>query len=140
MSVGNNLTPLQAVKAIKDLDANKLPRNLGSTASNKTVITDAQGAVQTRKFNENYIIVNSLPEENIDENIVYLLPTDYDPSEGNISGNTSYATTSTLPNNKENIVSSGSDSSPQSVSVSEIKEEVQAMIDNTIKSALEVSY
>lgn len=51
MSIGKNMTPLQAVKAIQQLDTEKLPKNLGSSAVNKIVITDSEGNIITGSIN-----------------------------------------------------------------------------------------
>lgn len=78
MPIGKNLTPLQAVNAIKQLDVEKLPKNLGSSASNNIVITNDIGEISSRKLVDNYIIVSELPENDIDENMIYMIPTEYD--------------------------------------------------------------
>lgn len=68
MAISKVITPLDAVKAIKQLDAEKLPNNLGSSAANKIVITDETGAVKAGEINVTDVTSATTKLNTIEEN------------------------------------------------------------------------
>lgn len=111
----------------------KVDSNMGPDEANKTVYTDGTGTVATRKLTEGYTIVNSLPTTGIDENTVYLISTNFDPS--------SYTPiTYTLSRSGSTITLTGSNGSITSVNGGLTTSEVEALIDTTINNVLGVSY
>lgn len=60
----------------------KVDSNLGPDEAEKTVITDSNGTVTTRKLTEGYSIVEELPTTGISENLVYLIPSEFDGGGG----------------------------------------------------------
>lgn len=79
MSIGKNMTPLQAVKAIQQLDTEKLPKNLGSSAVNKIVTTDSEGNIITGSIN-----VSDIKTYTLTKNESNLIFSDDDGTSANI--------------------------------------------------------
>lgn len=111
----------------------KVDSNLGLDEANKTVVTDSDGIVSTRKLTEGYTIVNSLPSTGIDENTVYLISTNYDPS-------TTTPITYSLTRSGNTITLTGSNGSTTSVNGGLTTSAVEDLIDTTINDVLGVAY
>ena len=96
------------------------------TSSNRVKIYD--------NINEglDFEIVQALPTSNIDENTIYLI----ENGETTVPGVVTYA----ISKVGDNVVLTGSNGSTSSVAAGLTAQEVQAMIDAAITSALEASY
>lgn len=63
----------------------------GNLDANETVITDSTGSLTSRKVVEGYTIIQTLPTVDIDTNMIYLVPTEYDVAgSGGEGGATKY--------------------------------------------------
>jgi hypothetical protein len=104
---------------------------------NKTVITDKNGMLSSRPFADAYVIAATLPTTNIDNNVVYLVPT----GESGTGGGSSSASSTTygLSRNGFNITLTGSDGTTNSVEAT-TRTQVQELIDSTITVALSTTY
>lgn len=116
----------------------KVDSNLGTDEADKTVITDSDGAVSTRKLTEGYSIVDSLPSTGISENVVYLIPSEYDDSGGGGGGGSSL--TYTLSRSGNTITLTSSSGATSSVDGGLTSAEVQSLIEDTIEDVLGRAY
>lgn len=130
--------PNNVTYTLKDSVSGYVPSETGTLDGAETVITNASGQLTSRKLVEGYTIVSTLPTTDIDENMIYLIPTEYDPSEGGGEGGT--VVLYSISKSNGNIILSGTDGSSSSVPAGLTQTEVQALIDESITSALEVSY
>lgn len=96
------------------------------TSSNRVKIYE--NALESLDFE----IVQTLPTSNIDENTIYLI----ENGETTVPGVVTYA----ISKVGDNVVLTGSNGSTSSVAAGLTAQEVQAMIDAAITSALEASY
>lgn len=110
----------------------------GNLDANETVITDSTGSLTSRKVVEGYTIVQTLPTADIDTNMVYLIPTEYDTAGGGGEGGTTVLYSLTRSNGS--IILNGTDGTSSSVDGGLTTSEVQTLIDETIDPALGVRY
>lgn len=104
---------------------------------NKTVITDGNGMLSSRPFADAYVIAATLPTTNINNNVVYLVPTG--ESGTGSGGSSASSTTYGLSRSGFDVTLTGSDGTTNSVEAT-TRTQVQDLIDATITTALNTAY